>query len=151
MLCTGYLQRANIDATPDPLSLSIKLCWGMKWNMHGTWCKTQFISEKLTVKTWDNGRQHPPKLKPLLDLEQSLPLRLGGSGVASMFALCRYPVHSILLYPYVLRVSWLIPICSEWWGLFFISSLALSSWRTEQPSPECFPSFPVQVRSQSIS
>ena len=26
--------------------------------MHGTWCKTRFISEKLTVKTWDNGRQH---------------------------------------------------------------------------------------------
>ena len=54
----------------------------------------------------------PPKLKLLLVLEQSLILRLGGSGVVSMFALCRYPVHSILLYPYVLRVSWLIPICS---------------------------------------
>ena len=26
MLCTGYLQRANIDATPDPPSLSDKLC-----------------------------------------------------------------------------------------------------------------------------
>ena len=26
--------------------------------MHGTWCKTQFIPEKLTVKTRDNGRQH---------------------------------------------------------------------------------------------
>ena len=26
MLCTRYLQRANIDATPDPPSLSIKLC-----------------------------------------------------------------------------------------------------------------------------
>ena len=26
MLCAGYLQRANIDATPDPPSLSIKLC-----------------------------------------------------------------------------------------------------------------------------
>ena len=78
--------------------------------MHGTWCKTQFISEKLTVKMWDNGRQHPPKLKLLLVLEQSLILRLGGSGVAPMLALYRYPVHSILLYPYVLRVSWLIPI-----------------------------------------
>ena len=53
-----------------------------------------------------------PKLKLLLVLEQSLILRLGGSGVASMFALCRYLVHSILLNPYVIRVSWLIPICS---------------------------------------
>ena len=53
-----------------------------------------------------------PKLKLLLILEQSLILRLGGSGVASMFALYRYPVHSILLYLYVLRVSGLIPICS---------------------------------------
>ena len=26
MLCTGYLQRANIDATYDPPSLSVKLC-----------------------------------------------------------------------------------------------------------------------------
>ena len=26
MLCAGYLQRANIDATPDPPSLSVKLC-----------------------------------------------------------------------------------------------------------------------------
>ena len=81
--------------------------------MHGTWCNTQFIPEKLTVKTWNNGRQHSPKLKLLLILKQSLTLRLGGSGVASMFALCRYPVHSILLYLYVLRVSWLIPIYSE--------------------------------------
>ena len=54
-----------------------------------------------------------PKLKLLLILEQSLILRLGESGVVLMFALCRYPVHSISLYPYVLRVSWLIPICSE--------------------------------------
>ena len=81
--------------------------------MHGTWCKTQFIPEKLMVKTQDNGRQHPPKLKLLLVLEQSLILRPDGSGVASMFALYRYPVHNILLYLYVLRVSWLIPICSE--------------------------------------
>ena len=106
--------------------------------MHGTWCKTQFISEKLTVKTWDNGHQYPPKLKLLLVLEQSLILRLGGLGVTSMFALCRYPAHSILLYPYVRRVSWLIPICSGWWGLFHISSLVLSGWRTEQPSSEHF-------------
>ena len=93
----------------------------------------------------------PPKLKLLLVLEQSLILRLGGSGVASMFALCRYPAHSILLYPYVLWVSWLIPICSEWWGLFYISSLVLSGWRTKQPSPEYFPVFPVQVLSRNIS
>ena len=118
---------------------------------NGTWCKTRFISEKLTVKTWDNGRQHPPKLKLLLVLEQSIILRLGGSRVASMFALYRYPVHNILLYPYVLRVSWLIPICSEWWGLFHILSLALSGWRTEQPSPEYFPAFAVQVHSRNIS
>ena len=121
--------------------------------MHGTWCKTQFNSEKLTVKMWDNGRQHPPspKLKLLLVLEQSLILRLCGSGVASMFALCRYPAHSILLYLYVRRVSWLIPICSEWWGLFHISSLVLSGWRTEQPSPKYSPVYPVQVHSQNIS
>ena len=110
--------------------------------MHGTWYRTQFIPEKLTVKTWNNGRQHSPKLKLLLVLEQSLILRLGGSGVASIFALCRYPVHSILLCPYVLQVSWLIPICSEWWGLFHISSLVLSGWRTEQPSPKYFSCFP---------
>ena len=70
--------------------------------MHGTWCKTQFIPEKLMVKMLDNGRQYPsPKLKLLLVLEQSLMLRLGGSGVALMFALYKYPVHNILLYPYV--------------------------------------------------
>ena len=100
------------------------------------------------VRYWPST---PPKLKLLLILEQSLPLRLGGSGVASMFVLCRYPVHNILLYPYVLRVSWLIPICSGWWGLFHISSLVLSGWRTEQPSPEYFPVFPVQVYSWNIS
>ena len=55
----------------------------------------------------------PPQLKLLLVLEQSLILRLGGSGVASMFALCIHPMHNILIYLYVLRVSWLIPICSE--------------------------------------
>ena len=106
---------------------------------HGA--RTQFIPLKLTVKMWNNGRQHPPKLKLLLILEQSLILRLGGSGVETMFALCRYPTHSILLYLYVGRVSWLIPICSDWWGLFHISSLVLSGWRTEEPSPEYFPLF----------
>ena len=78
--------------------------------MHGTWCKTQFISEKLRSKC-EIMVINTPKLKLLLILEQSLILRLGGSGVASMFALYRYPMHSILLYPYVLRVSWPIPIC----------------------------------------
>ena len=39
--------------------------------MYGTWCKAQFIPEKLTVKMGNNGRQHPPsKLKLLLVLEQ---------------------------------------------------------------------------------
>ena len=114
------------------------------------WFRPSLDSEYLQAQ-WNNGRQHPLKLKLLLVLEQSLILRLGGSGVASMFALCRYLVHSILLYPYVLRVSWLIPICSGWWGLFHISSLVLSGWRTEQPSLEYFPIFPVQVHSRNIS
>ena len=35
-----------------------------------------------------------PKLKLLLVLEPSLILRLGESGVASIFALYRYPVHT---------------------------------------------------------
>ena len=39
--------------------------------MCGTRCKTHFIPEKLTVKMGNNGRQHPPKLKLLLVLEQS--------------------------------------------------------------------------------
>ena len=91
-------------------------------------------------KIYMDGQKHeimaintPPKLKLLLILKQSLILRLGGSGVASMFAICRYPVHSILLYLYVVRVSWLIPICSKWWGLIshFIPCLErLEDWTT---------------------
>ena len=142
-LDSKFLQAQLIQNLWNLLELN-KICME-----HGA--RTQFIPEKLTVKTWNNGHQHPPKLKLLLILEQSLMLRLGGSGVASMFALCRYPAHSILLYPYVRRVSWLIPICSGWCGLFHISSLVLSGWRTEQPSPEYFPAFPVQVCSRSIS
>ena len=42
-----------------------------KQNMYGTWCKVHVIPEKLTVKMGNNGRQHPPKLKLLLVLEQS--------------------------------------------------------------------------------
>ena len=53
-----------------------------KQNMYGTWCKNSIYSREVV-------------------LEQSLTLRLGGSGLASKFALCRYPAHSILLYPYV--------------------------------------------------
>ena len=39
MLCTGYLQRANIDATPDPSSLSVKLCSRMSksLSLRGCW------------------------------------------------------------------------------------------------------------------
>ena len=100
--------------------------------------KLIFIPEKLTVRTGNNCHQHP-KLKPLLILEQSLRLRLSGSGVAPMSTPCRYPTHNILFYPYVCWVSWLIPICSGWWGFIHISSLILGSWRTEQPSPEYLP------------
>ena len=39
--------------------------------MYGTWYKAHFIPEKLMVKMGNNGRQHPPKLKLLLVLEQS--------------------------------------------------------------------------------
>ena len=42
-----------------------------KQNMYGIWCEDCVISEKLTVKIGNNGRQHPPKLKLLLVLEQS--------------------------------------------------------------------------------
>jgi len=130
-LGSGFLQAQLIQNLWNLLELN-KI-----YMEHGA--KTQFISEKLTVKMWNNGRQHPPKLKLLLVLEQNLILRL-----------CKYPAHSILLYPYVRRVSWLIPICSDWWGWFHISSLVLSGWRTEQPSPEYFPAFPVQVHSRNI-
>ena len=43
----------------------------IRQNMYGTWCKAQFILEKLTVKMGNNGRQQPPKLELLLVLEQS--------------------------------------------------------------------------------
>ena len=42
-----------------------------KQNMYGTWRKAHVILEKLTVKIGNNGRQHTPKLKLLLVLEQS--------------------------------------------------------------------------------
>ena len=42
-----------------------------KKNIYGTCCKAHVILEKLTVKIGNNGRQHPPKLKLLLVLEQS--------------------------------------------------------------------------------
>ena len=41
-----------------------------KKNMYGTWCKAHVIPEKLMDKM-ENSRQHPPKLKLLLVLEQS--------------------------------------------------------------------------------
>ena len=39
MLCAGYLQRANIDATLDPLSLSVKLCsrTSKSWSLGECW------------------------------------------------------------------------------------------------------------------
>ena len=38
-----------------------------------------------------------------------------------MFTPCRYLVHSILLVPYVLRVSWLIPKILEDGAYSFLS------------------------------
>ena len=42
-----------------------------KQNMYGIWCKAHVIPENLMVKMVNSGRQHPPKLKLLLVLEQS--------------------------------------------------------------------------------
>ena len=86
--------------------------------MYGTWCKDSIYSREVDGQKCEIMAINTPKLKLLLILEQSSTLRLSGSGIASMFALCRYPMHIILLYPYVRRVSWLIPICSGRWGLF---------------------------------
>ena len=82
--------------------------------MNESWCKARFISEKLTVRMWNNGRQYPPpKLKLLLVLDQSSNWGSVDQELRQMFTPCRYLVHSILLIPYVLWLSWLIPMVLE--------------------------------------
>ena len=63
-----------------------------------------------------------------------------------MFTPCRYLVHSILLFPYVLMKSWLIPKVSGRWGVFVFHLSVLGGCWTEQPSLECS-LLPVQVPS----
>ena len=58
---------------------------------------------------WIYGRQHPPKLKLLLILKQSLNWVSVDLKLHQCLPPCRYLVYNILLFPYVLMKSWLMP------------------------------------------
>ena len=63
----------------------------------------------------------PPKLKLLLVLEQSLNWGSVDQELHQCLPSCRYLVHSILLFPYVLMKSWHIPkVLEDGAYLFFI-------------------------------
>ena len=61
------------------------------------------------LRMWNYGRQHHLKLKLLLVLEQSLNWGSVDQELHQCLPPCRYLVHIILLIPYVLMKSWLIP------------------------------------------
>ena len=73
------------------------------------------------LRMWNYGRQHPPKLKLLLILEQSLNWGLVDQELHQCLPPCRYLVYNILLFPSVLMKIWLIPKVLEYGVyLFFI-------------------------------
>jgi len=49
----NFLSRVPATTTHSKLFALVR----NKQNMYGTWCKDQFIFEKLTVEIWNNGRQ----------------------------------------------------------------------------------------------
>ena len=71
--------------------------------------KLMLFPRSWRLKIWNYGRQHPPKLKLLLVLEQSLNWGLVDQEWHQCLPPCRYLVYSILLFPYVLMKSWIIP------------------------------------------
>ena len=72
-------------------------------------------------RMWIYGHQHPPKLKLLLVLEQSLNWGLVDQELHQCLPPCRYLVHSILLFPSILMKSWLIlKVLEDGAYLFFI-------------------------------
>ena len=73
------------------------------------------------ARMWNYGRQHPPKLKLLLILEQSLNWGSVDQELHQCLLPCRYLVHSILLFLSILMKSWLIPkVLEDGAYLFFI-------------------------------
>ena len=71
--------------------------------------KLMLFPRSWRLRMWIYGRQHPSKLKLLLVLEQSLNWGSVDQELHQCLPPCRYLVHSILLFPYVLMKSWLIP------------------------------------------
>ena len=71
--------------------------------------KLMLFPRSWRLRMWNYGRQHPPKLKLLLVLEQSLNWGSVDQELRQCLPPCRYLVHSILLFPYVIMKSWHIP------------------------------------------
>jgi hypothetical protein len=100
----------------------------IKINMYGTWCKALFIPEKLMDKVWFNGRQHTPKLKLLLVLEQGWNLGLGDQELRQ----CSPPAGTLCITyysnSYVPWECWLVP----WFGVWGLPAFRPSSWAVER-------------------